>query len=457
MKFTGKQLTFIEAATHSISNDPKTRLSPIVTNIIAENNFVFDAHCHVFDGGCINVKYLATRMIAGATGRFKAWIWRLVTGKPFSPEKSFLSNSDMVELIYEDSLMIPDEDLPSALDRMERELDLMEIEATAMKNVHGLDLIEFINRYRAIIRILRSRSMDNVYTAFEQNYAIHQVLNSREGGNKKLLAIVLGMDLNSGWDNSVPKTWEEQNSELALTAKNKPILPFLPIDPRRENLYDVFLKAFDQSNPEFFGIKCYPALGYLPADERLMPIFKICAEKNIPVMTHCGGEIVSTFESPILANRLGQNVEFSDRKRKHRARKLNEPSEWEYVLREYKDLTLCLGHYGGGAAWENDPDTVHRIPEILDMMDRYDNLYADFSFNLESLTAIKNFRNKLFKDDDYGKLMKERSLFGTDFWVILPLSDLITDQHNFVVETESLLDDLLKTNVLKYLNLMQPI
>lgn len=162
---------------------------------------------------------------------------------------------------------------------------------------------------------------------------------------------------------------------------------------------------------------------------------------------------MSTFENPIYANRLGEQVEINDYKRKYRARRLNEPKEWDLVLNEYPNLRLCLGHYGGGAAWENEPATSHRIPEIFEVMAKYDNLYADFSFNLESLTAIKNFKNKLFKDDTIGKLMKERSLFGADFWVILPLSDLITDQHNFVVETEGLLNELLKTNVLNYLKL----
>lgn len=453
MNFTDEQLTFIEKAMTSISNDPKTRLSPIVNNIIAEDNYVFDAHCHVFDGGCINVKYMAARMIAGAVGGLKAWIWKLVTGKDYSEEKSFLSSVEMIEMVYENPEIISDKDLPSALDRMEKELDQMEFDAKSTKSLYGFNPIEFIKRYRTIIQLLRSGSMADVYIAFEQNYAIHQVLNYRDKGNKKLLTIALGMDLNSGWEDSVPKTWEEQNAELALLSRNHPVLSYLPIDPRRENLYDVFLDAFDQSNPQFFGVKCYPALGYLPSDNRLMPIFKICAEKNIPIMTHCGGEVVSTFENPIYANRLGVQVEINDYKRNHRARRLNEPQEWEFVLKEYRNLRLCLGHYGGGAAWENDPATSHRIPEIFEMMTKYDNLYADFSFNLESLTAIKNFRNKLDKDDTIGKLMKERSLFGTDFWVILPISDIITDQHNFVAETEGFLNELLKINVLNYLKL----
>lgn len=453
MTFTNEQLTFIERAMTSISDNPKTRLSPLIRDIITEDNFVFDAHCHVFDGDCINLKYMAARMISGAVGGLRAWIWKLVTGKEYSEENSLLSNAEMIEIIYENPEIITDKDLPSALERMEKELDQMEFEAESTKSIYAFNPIEFIRRYRTIIKLLRSGSMENVYKAFEQNYAIHRMLNYRDGGNRKLLTIALGMDLNCGWEDNVPKTWEEQNTDLALLSKKYPILPYLPIDPRRENLYEVFLEAFDQKDPQFFGIKCYPALGYLPSDNRLMPIFKICAEKNIPVMTHCGGEIVSTYENPIYVNRLGETVLIEDLKREHRARRLNEPKEWEIVLNEYSNLRLCFGHFGGGAAWENHPDTSHRIPEIFEMMKKYNNLYADFSFNLESITAIKNFREKLFKDDTNGNLMKQRSLFGTDFWMILPLSDLVTDQHNFVVETEGLLNNLLKKNVLNYLKL----
>ncbi len=213
MNFTNEQLTFLERAMSSISNDPKTRLSPIVKKIIDENNFVFDAHCHVFDGDCINVKYMASRMIAGAVGGLRALIWKLVTGNQYSEKKSFVTDAEMIEMIYENPEIIKDKDLTSALYRMEKELDQMEFEAESTKSIYGFKQIEFIRRYRTIIKILRNGSMENVYTAFEQNYAIHQVLNSRDGGNKKLLTIALGMDLNSGWEDSIPKTWEEQNAD----------------------------------------------------------------------------------------------------------------------------------------------------------------------------------------------------------------------------------------------------
>jgi hypothetical protein len=38
---------------------------------------------------------------------------------------------------------------------------------------------------------------------------------------------------------------------------------------------------------QFAGIKIYPALGYYPFDERLLPLWRYCIQKNLPIMTHC--------------------------------------------------------------------------------------------------------------------------------------------------------------------------
>jgi predicted TIM-barrel fold metal-dependent hydrolase len=453
MEFTVEQLEFIERARQTINPISRSRASQVVKDTLDENNYVFDAHCHIFDGDCINVKYMAVRMLAGAVGRFRKWIWKLVTGDELSEEMSLLSDADLIDYIYNAQHFLREEDLNTALSRMEKELDSMEQKSADEENLAFTGAREFIKRYRFIIWLLRTGRMEDVYIAFKEKYAIHNVVNSQFDKNYKLLIVALGMDLNSGWDNTIPKTWEEQNAELSEVSKVHPILPFFPIDPRRVNLYDAFLDAFSSQAPKFYGVKCYPALGYLPSDYRLMPIFKICEEMNIPVMTHCGGEVVSTFANPILVNRLNTPVVISDNSRKLRARRLNEPLEWDIVLNEFPGLRLCLGHYGGAAAWENKPDTLHRLNEIFVMMGKYKNLYADFSFNLESLTAIKNFKSKLYSETPAGSLMRERSMFGTDFWVVLPLSDLNQDQLNFVSETQSLLTDLLKTNVLKYLNL----
>ncbi|HPQ07609.1 MAG TPA: amidohydrolase family protein [Bacteroidia bacterium] len=462
MKFTTEQLNFIEKARISISDDPRTRLNTVVKEIIDDDNCIFDAHCHVFDGKCINLKYLAIRMIAGAVEEDLQWVWRLIK-REYHSEKHFFKPDDgvgkneIIELIY--NKIIIDNDISPALDRMQNEIEKMEVELVKQKEDIMPLKIKFIHKWKQIIEFLQSNSMEEVFKKFEQEYAIHHLINKYNGGNAKLVTIVLGMDLNKGWDDSIPKKWEEQNSELTSLSKKYPILPFLPIDPRRENLYEVFLEAFNQKNPQFFGVKCYPALGYLPSHDRLMPIFQICAEKNIPVMTHCGGEKIFTFDYPIKTNRRGDTVVINDSDRKLRARKLNEPTEWEYVLQEYNKLRLCFGHFGGKYAWENNQEISHRINEILSMMKNYENVYADFSFNIESHKAVENFTEMLSKDDINGKLMRERTLFGTDFWVILPSSDLIEAQKNFINKINNidnkniLLKSLLRKNVLNFLKL----
>lgn len=38
---------------------------------------------------------------------------------------------------------------------------------------------------------------------------------------------------------------------------------------------------------QFAGIKMYPALGYYPFDEVLLPLYKYCVQHQLPIMTHC--------------------------------------------------------------------------------------------------------------------------------------------------------------------------
>ncbi|MDP2890475.1 MAG: amidohydrolase family protein [Bacteroidota bacterium] len=461
MSYTSEQISFIERATERISENPISRLGAITKSTLERNNFVIDAHCHIFDSDCINVSYLATRMISGAPEALKSWVWRLITGEKMGYEKNILSHLELLENLYKNPDLIPDENVDKFIERIETELNSMEVELKTYdnKSTSVFPKRELIIRYRNIIRLLSTKRMSDVYVTFRDRYAINNVINNAYDTDKELVTIVLGMDLNSGWKGSINKSNSQQNDELGKLPQAYPVIPFLPIDPRRAddegegNLYNLFLKAFDVDFPSFFGVKCYPSLGYLPSDSRLKPIFEICEKKRIPVLTHCGGESVSTFQNPIIVNRNGIEESISLRPRAARARYLNEPREWLEVLRTHKDLKLCLGHFGSGGAWE-DPEDVraHRIPTIFKMMEEF-NVYADFSFNLESQKATDNFINKLTQKNWEGELMRDRTLFGTDFWVILPMSNLNLDQANFIKKIGGLRDNLTNTNILKYLGI----
>lgn len=512
MPYSKEQLDFINKAQNSVSNDPRTRLGSKAKQIYTNNNYVFDAHCHVFDGECVKVTYLITRLLASfaeflppaiywAIKRIFRRIFGVVTlnaksmhfkkanfindllpggnssfdyvslaeiNEEFNqPIEAFIQEIEYNSRISVDSITVSDflNDFEAQLDELEKQLNqpIALTKSTSTSTVKmallSFDRKGFFKRVKQIIKILRSKQMSSVLHTFEHNYAINKVYNKRFSANKEQLTIVLGMDLNSGWQGSSEKTYMQQNTELAQLGKSEAILPFLPLDPRRandagsKNLYQVFLNAFDKNNPTYFGVKCYPALGYLPADPALDPIFKICAEKNIPVMTHCGGEMISTFASKIVAYRGTERVVIEDQRRKDRTRKLNEPSEWIPVLSKHENLRLCLGHFGGRNAWDGNPRTKHRIATILTMMNDFPNLYADFSFNLESPHTVQSFKDKIATGGTDATLMKERTLFGTDFWVVLPISDLNKDQDYFLKEMSHLKTEFLYKNVNNYLGI----
>ncbi len=94
--------------------------------------------------------------------------------------------------------------------------------------------------------------------------------------------------------------------EARRASKTKPqqsYHPFLFLDPRRikeeglaffsytinkgrMKLDECFVKTYMEDRA-FSGFKMYPALGYYPFDEHLLPIWRYACENNIPIMTHC--------------------------------------------------------------------------------------------------------------------------------------------------------------------------
>lgn len=56
-----KQKFFKDA--EAIEDKAINRLSPKTREVFNNNNYVFDAHCHIFDGECIDAKYFILRML----------------------------------------------------------------------------------------------------------------------------------------------------------------------------------------------------------------------------------------------------------------------------------------------------------------------------------------------------------------------------------------------------------
>lgn len=199
-------------------------------------------------------------------------------------------------------------------------------------------------------------------------------------------------------------------------------MPFLGVDPRRENI-KTYLPQVGKGN-FFAGVKIYAPNGFSPMDPILVgdnSVFEYCNNNKIPVVSHCsyGGFATPTMSiningyvfpyntlEPVPFNgeynfEKGIKEGFSNMVQE-RAQVLNHPKIWRKVLEKYKDLILVLSHFGNGSQeWQD---------EILQLMKDYPNVYTDVSCmseqnTIESVKAVYNnnlgIRNKILYGSDY--------------------------------------------------------
>ncbi len=402
---------FLQIAREKISDDPRTRLTAPTKAALADPDCLIDVHTHIFDRKCLNVPYILLRMVksgiglesvasAGLLGMTEEEIYKGIKDKKLNKQTDW--------------------------DDLEAELEMME-----SVELFGMELGD-------ALKVLRKSNMQEILDLYLEKFAIIQLPEFR---NRKFVTGVLLMDLETGWEMKSNKKYFEQVEEVREISKVRPILPFFAIDPRRadetdpnKNLYDLFIKAFVNDEASYFGVKCYPSLGYLPSDARLDPIFQICAEKNIPVLTHCGGETVSTFKKkiPVRGTTSETLMTIPGETRAQRAIWLNDPEHWKSVLRKHPNLKLNLAHFGGDTNWElmgGESGSSERVEKIIDMMQNPDwKVYADFSFNVVEEELYNAFQTQL--DDNAN--VKSRTLYGTDYWVVLPKGDLLAKQGRFL-------------------------
>ncbi len=162
-----------------------------------------------------------------------------------------------------------------------------------LRKLPGKQTIELAKRYLTIIRFAQYKHQSGIFSRLAQQYP---------SGTR---FVVLPMDMEFMSAGRPPKPFRQQMEELAAIKKNHPatFFPFLFIDPRRINkegaaflnwsaangtvtLQDCFVKTYMETH-QFSGFKIYPALGYFPFDEALLPLWKYAADHGLPIMTHC--------------------------------------------------------------------------------------------------------------------------------------------------------------------------
>ncbi len=145
--------------------------------------------------------------------------------------------------------------------------------------------------------------MDMEYMGAGKTKMPKRILKNRQ---KKLDQGWLKEDFQDVYKYQMRELWEfvKKDKGYPKHPDHKKYYPFLFLDPRRiaeekEGFFDYeigengkiklkkcFVKTYMEDR-NFCGFKIYPALGYYPFDEFLLPIWRYANENNIPIMTHC--------------------------------------------------------------------------------------------------------------------------------------------------------------------------
>jgi uncharacterized protein len=210
------------------------------------------------------------------------------------------------------------------------------------------------------------------------------------------------------------------------------IIPFIAIDPRRKNLLELVRKYVE--NHGFHGLKLYPPLGYYPDDPALHPIYAYAQENRLPLIAHCsiGGIYQKSRISGAVKQDLLGKIRPIPRSERWKWWKMNDyltdgyahPENYIPVLEKFPNLKICLGHFGGNEEWirymddswkpdQEKPYSKSWLAVILDMMQKYPNLYADISYTAEDESLLPMIavlvRNSLFRS---------RILYGSDCYMV---------------------------------------
>jgi predicted TIM-barrel fold metal-dependent hydrolase len=210
------------------------------------------------------------------------------------------------------------------------------------------------------------------------------------------------------------------------------VIPFMSLDPRRPGLLELAKLYVDLG---FGGFKLYPPLGFFPFDERLDEVYAFAESQGLPVITHCSpggiywrGKITSELRiHPKTGERLEgrNNAEF--------ARNFSHPSNYQYVLEKFPKLKICLAHFGGGEEWDKylenrwPPVDVERrlkglppigpvswLSTIVEMMEKYDTLYADIAYTAHEERFLPVIKVMLNTPE-----LREKILYGSDCYMVL--------------------------------------
>jgi len=232
------------------------------------------------------------------------------------------------------------------------------------------------------------------------------------------------MDLKGGQVQMTPGFYQHMKDLRALQKKRaESVFPFLAVDPRRTGI-EMLVQEQVIAGP-FKGIKLYPPLGYLPTHPALYPIYKLCMQHDVPVTVHT---------SPYGFNTLCKRVQVLSKKRDGSTETITvelsqypsaaayfaNPNNWLEILEneKFNKLRLNFAHFGGDADIRHSAESPgtpgNWTEQIIQLMNRFENVYADCAFCPDSDTM--NWIKEIAAREP---IVKQRLMFGTDFIMVM--------------------------------------
>ncbi len=259
---------------------------------------------------------------------------------------------------------------------------------------------DLINRYRLLTQFSLYKNQSGILSRLTQQYPPDTHF------------VVLAMDMKYMQAGKVRNGngYADQLKDLQkikLQSSEK-IHPLIFIDPRRLSKDPSFFKFSVENGrvqlqectvkklieeQKFAGFKIYPALGYYPFDEKLLPLWKYAHDHNLPIMSHCikgtiyyrGMKKKDWNFHPVFEQILDSAAEpllLSQRKNRHFTLNFTHPMNFLCLLEEpllrklvskvddkeikqlfgyeekskpliqdLRDLKVCLAHFGGSDQW----------------------------------------------------------------------------------------------------------
>lgn len=341
------------------------------------------------------------------------------------------------------SVDIPSKFLPLRLVRILSTKFGFRILAKILNSLNPLSSKDLFNRYIRFISIGRKSTQKEIFLECAKFYPKNTIFN------------ILTMDMAYMQAGKVPRDYILQLKELSDLKKEYPnlIKLFIHIDPRRENIYQLFLHAIEDL--KFDGVKLYPSLGYFPYDLRLQPIYEYCEKHSIPIIAHCSpANPVHYKGSKRKLKKLLENAKLpiTGKTKKELCANFTNPLNYKIVLERYPKLKICAAHWGSGLSWkkylEHPEQENNWFYYIKDMIQEYPNFYTDISFTLNNQEYFSVLKVLLQNPD-----IKNKVLFGSDFYMV----ETETEEKRFCFDLRAYLgEDLFKTiaydNSIKFLN-----